>query len=141
MESNSAMKNLQRVLYASGAFDIFGGIYFILLVGEGKSIKEPLTHPIYSMIIASFLICLGLLQYLTASNIKRYVINIGIVMLSRVLYGALFFSYLIVAKDFPTTFLPTAISDLIWVIVYILLVAFSKEIQLKDLYIPSKIGV
>ncbi len=140
MNKLKGTKVLATVLYISGTFDIFGGIYFSSLVGTGRSITNPPTHPFYAVLIASFLFCFGILQYMTAINVRRYLLNIGIVTLSRLFYAILFFSYFLFAEDFPSTFLPTAIADVIWVIFYIVIISMSKELHFKELFLPKRMN-
>lgn len=133
----NSTKLLSNILYISGTFDIFGGIYFSILVGNGKSIDNPPTHTFYAILIAGFLFCFAILQYQTAYNIRCYLMNVGIITLSRVFYAILFLCFFTFAEDFPKTFLPTAVADAIWAIIYIMVVIFNKELQIRDLFIPK----
>ncbi len=133
-----SINTLEKFLFISGAFDFFGGIFFLFLVGTNRSITNPPTHPFYAILIASFLFCIAYLQIMSAFNIRRYLLNVGVAILSRVFFGILFFSCLLVINDFPTTFLPTVIADLIWVTIYIILVSLSDEVRFKDLFLPVK---
>lgn len=130
---------LANILRISGTFDLFGAVCFALLVGMEKSISNPPTPPFYSLIIASFLLCFAIMQFITSINLRDNLLSLGIITLSRVFYVILFFSYFIGSGIFPDTFLPTAIADLIWVIVYLSLTGISKEIQFHDLFLPNKV--
>jgi hypothetical protein len=138
MKKLKSINAIRRVLFMSGIFDIFGGFFFILFVGTDRIITNPPTHPFYTILIASFLFCLAYLQIMSAFNIRRYLLNIGVVILSRVFFGILFFSFLLMVNDFPITFLPTVIADLIWASLYIMLTILSDELRLKDLFLPQR---
>ena len=138
MNKSTSLKVLAIVIFASGIFDMFGGFYFSFLVGTARSITNPPTHPFYPILIASFLFCLAYLQLLSAFNIRRYLFNVGVVIISRVFYVVLLFVYLLSVKDFPTTFLPTAIVDLLWTILYIVLTLSSDEVRFRDVFLPKR---
>ncbi len=136
MERLKSVKTLTQIVLASGVFDLVGGVYFILLVGVDKSISNPPTHPFYAILIGIFLLCLGYLQIMSSFNIQRYLFNIGTALLSRIFYVILFTYYFLSVKDFPTTFLPTCIADLIWTVLIIFLIGVSNEFRVKDLFLP-----
>jgi hypothetical protein len=138
MQRLKSTKTLAMVLFASGIFDLIGGFYHAFLVGTSRSIASPPTHPFYAIFIASFLFCLAYLQLVSASNIRRYLVNIGAVIISRVFYAVLLFAYMFFVTDFPTTFLPTAILDLAWTIIYIVLALISDQVRLRDLFLPYR---
>jgi hypothetical protein len=138
MNTSKSLKVLAIVFFASGIFDMFGGFYFSFFVGTARSITNPPTHPFYAILIALFLFCLAYLQCMSAFNIRRYIFNVGVVIISRVFYAVLFFVYLLSVKDFPTTFLPTAIVDLLWTILYIVLTLSSDEVRFRDLFLPKR---
>ena len=138
MKKLKSINALVKVLFISGTFDIFGGIFFILFVGTDRSITNLPTHPFYAILIASFLFCFAYLQIMSAFNIRRYLLNVGVVILSRVFFCILFFSCLLLVNDFPTTFLPTVIADLIWASLYIILAALSDEVRFRDLFLPQR---
>ncbi len=137
MKKLKSINTLAKVLFISGIFDIFGGVFFILFVGTGRIITNPLTHPFYSILIASFLFCFGYLQIISSFSIRHYLLNVGVVLLSRVFFGILFFSCLIFVNDFPITFLSTAIADLIWATFYIILALLCDEVRFRDLFLPK----
>jgi hypothetical protein len=49
----------------------------------------------------------------------------------------IFFAYILFVDDFPTTFLPTAILDSLWIILYIVFAILSVEIRFKELFLPN----
>ncbi len=137
MKKENSLKTLKHVVFAGGIFDLIGAIYFSVLVGVNRSISSPATHSFYAMMIASFLFSLACMQIITSFNLKRYTINIGIVIISRSLYVVIFFAYFLSTKDFPITFLPTAIADFLWTLSYIALIYKSDSISIKELMIPK----
>ena len=138
MIRSKSLKALAIVFFVSGIWDTFGGFYYSFLVGMGRSINNPPTHPFYAIFIASFLFCFAYLQFLSAFNIRRYLFNVGVVIIGRVFYVVLLFVYILFVADFPTTFLPTGIVDSLWTILYIVLALLSDEVRLKDLFIPYR---
>jgi len=138
MTWSKSLKALAIVFFVSGLYDTFGGFYYIFLVGIGKSINNPPTHQFYAFFITSFLFCFAYLQFMAAFNIRRYLFNVGVVMIGRVFYVVLLFGYILLVDDFPKTFLPTAIIDSLWTILYIALTLLSDEVHFKDLFIPKR---
>ena len=138
MQRLKSTKTLAMVFFASGMFDLAGGFYYAFLVGIGRSIESPPTHPFYAILIASFLFCLAYVQLLSAFNIRRYLFIIGAVMISRIFYAVLLFAYLFFVPDFPTTFLPTGIIDLAWTTLYIVLTLISDQVRFRDLFLPYR---
>jgi hypothetical protein len=133
-----SLKTLAVVFFISGLYDMFGGFYYTFLVGAGRSINDPPTHPFYAIFIASFLFCFAYLQFVSAFNIRRYLFNVGVVIFGRLFYVILLFAYLSSAEGFPKTFLPTGIIDLVWSALYIVLALSSDEIRLRELFIPKR---
>jgi hypothetical protein len=138
MQKLKSIKALAIVFFASGIFDLAGGFYYSFLVGIGRSIESPPTHPFYAILIASFLFCLAYLQLLSAFNIRRYLFIIGAVIVSRIFYAVLQFVYMCFVPDFPTTFLPTAMLDLAWTIIYIVLTLISDQVRFRDVFLPYR---
>jgi hypothetical protein len=138
MAWSKSLKALAVVFFVSGLYDAFGGFYYSFLVGTDKSINNPPTHQFYALFIASFLFCFAYLQFMSAFNIRRYLCNIGVVIIGRVFYVVLLFAYILLVDDFPKTFLPTAIVDSLWTILYIVLALLSDDIRFKDLFLPDR---
>lgn len=138
MAKSKSLKALAIIFFLSGLYDTFGGFYYSFLVGMGKSINNPPTHQFYALFIASFLFCFAYLQLLSAFNIRRYLFNVGVVIIGRVLYAVLLFAYILLVDDFPKTFMPTAIFDSLWTIIYIVLTLLSDEVRFKDLFLPKR---
>ncbi len=138
MKKLDSINVLKTILIISGVFDMFGGFFFLLLVGSNKSISNPPTDPFYAILIATFLFCLAYLQITTSFNIRRYFFNIGVVTLSRLLFVALFLYSFLSIEGFPIVFLPTAMADLIWAVLYIVLTLRSDEVRFRDLFLPNR---
>jgi len=138
MINSRSLKALATVFFVSGLWDTFGGFYYSFFVGMGRSINSPPTHPFYAIFIASFLFCFAYLQFLSAFNIRRYLFNVGVVIIGRIFYVVLLFAYIVFVADFPTIFLPTGIVDSLWMILYIVLTLLSNEVRLKDLFTPYR---
>jgi hypothetical protein len=128
-----SLKALAIVFFASGLYDACGGLYFAFSVGTGRSVDSPHTHPFYALFIASFLFSFAYLQLFSALNIRRYLLNVGVVI-----FGRLFYVILLFADDFPKTFLPTGIIDLCWSALYIVLALISSEVRLKELFVSAR---
>jgi len=138
MKWSRSLKSLAIVFFVSGLYDAFGGFYYLFLVGVGKSINEPPTHQFYALFIASFLFCFAYLQLISAFDIRRYLFNVGVVIIGRVFYVVLLCAYILFVDGFPKTFLPTAIFDSLWTILYIVFALSSDEVGFKDLFLPQR---
>ena len=124
--------------FVSDLHDTFGGFYYSFLVGTGRSINNPPTHPFYAIFIASFLFCFAYLQFLSAFNIRRYLFNVGGVIIGRIFYAVLLFPYMFLVEDFPSTFLSTGIIDLAWSALYIALTLMSDQVRFRGLFLPYR---
>jgi hypothetical protein len=124
--------------FVSGLYDTFGGFYYSFLVGTGRSIDNPPTHPFYAIFIASFLFCFAYLQFLSAFNIRRYLFNVGVVIIGRIFYAVLLFSYMFLVEDFPSTSLSTGTIDLAWSALYIALTVMSDQVRFRGLFLPYR---
>ena len=133
-----SLRALAVVFFVSGLYDAFGGFYFALTVGTGRSVDSPPTHPFYAVFIASFLFSFAYLQLFSALNIRRYLFNVGVVIFGRLFYVVLSFAHILLVPGFPRTFLPTGIVDLCWSAVYIVLALMSSEVRLKDLFVSTR---
>jgi hypothetical protein len=136
MRRSGPTRALAIAFFAAGIYDLVGAVYYAFLVGTGRSFNDPPTHPFYSIFIASFLLCFTYLQFMSAFNIRRYLIVIGAVIIGRVFYAVLLFAYMASAAGFPTTLLPTGILDLAWTALFIVLTLISDELRIKDLFLP-----
>lgn len=75
---------------------------------------------------------------MSAFNIRRYLFNVGVVILGRFFYVVLFFAYIILVDDFVKTFLPIAIVDSLWTAIYVVLTLLSDEVRFRDLFLPKR---
>jgi len=133
MSKPRSLKTLSYVIFGSALFDLFGGFYFILMVGVDRAVSTPPTHNFYAVMLGMFLICFSYLLFLIASDLKRYLPCLGVTLLSRVFYVILFAYYFMMEGNNMLTFLPTAIADALWVMLIVLLIALNNEVSLKDL--------
>jgi uncharacterized YccA/Bax inhibitor family protein len=138
MAKLKSLKPLAVIFFASGLYDAFGGFYYSFMVGTGRSVDNPSTHPFYAMFIASFLFCFAYLELLSAFNIRRYLLNVGVVIIGRILYFVLLYAYMLFVTDFPNTFWATGIIDLLWSALYIVLTLITDEIRVRDLFFPYR---
>jgi len=138
MVTSKALKALAITFFLSGLYDAFGGFYYSFMVGVGRSVDNPPTHSFYALFIASFLFCFAYLQVLSAFNIRRYLLAVGVVIIGRIFYVVVLFAYMLFVADFPNTFWTTAVIDLAWSALYIVFTLISDEIRLKDLFLPYR---
>ncbi len=136
-----ALQVLAVVFFASGLYDVFAGGYYSFLVGADLAVSEPATHRFYALFIASFLFCFAYIQIASAFNIRRYLLNVGVIIVGRTFYTILLIAYVFGSDTFPTTFLPTAFIDMAWSVLYVVLAAISDEVRLRDLFIPCRTAV
>lgn len=120
----------KKVIIGAGVFDIVGGFFFIIFNGFLDSTTETTIYP---FMVGMFLLCLGLIQLKCASNVVRYFSIIGIATLSRVLYFIIVSVFLITSEPLASTYILTAIADLVWVILIGVLAYMHEGISLKDL--------
>ena len=136
MNKSKSLRTLAIVFFLSGLWDAFAGIVYLLMIGTIYT--EPPVHRFYAIFLASFFFCFGYLQILSAFNIRRYLLNIGCVIIGRIFYVILLFSYIFGFEGFPSTFWWTGIGDLLWSVLYIVITLTSTEIQLNDLFLPHR---
>ena len=138
MTKFKALRALAITVFVSGLYDAFGGFYYAFIVGVGRSIDNPATHSFYALFIASFLFCFAYLQVLAALNIRRYLFNVGVVIVGRVFYAVVLYGYMLFVRDFPNTFWATGIIDLLWSALYVVLTLISDEIRVKELFFAHR---
>jgi hypothetical protein len=138
MTTTKALKGLAITFFVSGLYDAFGGFYYLFTVGAGRSVESPPTHTFYALFIASFLFCFAYLQVLSAFNIRRYLFNVGVVIIGRVFYFVVLYAYMLFVADFPNTFWATGIIDLAWSALYIVFALLGDEIRVKELFLPHR---
>ena len=138
MVTSKALRALAITFFVSGLYDAFGGFYYALMVGAERSIDSPPTHTFYALFIASFLFCFAYLQILSALNIRRYLLNVGVVIIGRLFYFVVLYAYMLFVADFPNTFWATGIIDLLWSALYIVIALLGDEIRIRDLFLPYR---
>ena len=138
MAKVKGLKALAVTFFVSGVYDAFGGFYYAFMVGVGRSVSSPPTHTFYALFIASFLLCFSYLQILSAFNIHRYLLNVGVFIIGRIFYFVILNAYMLFVADFPNTFWATGLIDLLWCFVYVLLTVRSDEIRVRNLFFPYR---
>jgi hypothetical protein len=138
MNESKAIKALAIIFFVGGIWDTFGGVVYSFMVGAGGDLDNPPVHRFYALFIASFLFCFAYLQFLSAFNIRRYLLNVGCVTIGRVLYVILLYGYIFGAAGFPKTFWWTGIGDSLLSICNIALALASNEVRLRDLFLPCR---
>jgi hypothetical protein len=137
VDKSKTLKTLAIVFFLSGIWDLIAALVYSFMIGT--VFTEPPVHRFYALFIASFLYCFAYLQILSAFNIRRYLLSIGCVIIGRLFYVILLFSYIFGFEGFPNTFWWTGVVDLIWSIVYIVISLKSDEIHLKNLFLPHRV--
>ena len=78
------------------------------------------------------------LQFLSAFNIGRYLLNVGCLIIGSVFYIVLLYAYMLCVSDFPSTFWFTGIIDSAFTILYLVFTLISDEVRLRDLFVPYR---
>lgn len=135
MAQSKSVKTLAIIFFLSGLWDLGAGAIYAFMIGT--AFPEPPIHRFYALFITSFFLCFAYLQILSSFNIRRYLLNIGCVIIGRLFYVILLYGYIFGTSGFPKTFWWTGIVDLAWSILYIVVTLASREIRLKDLFLPK----
>jgi len=135
MKTSKSLKALAVVFFLSGIWDIVGGMVYSFFLSPFFT-AIPL-HRFYALFIGSFFLCFAYLQILSSFNIRRYLFLVGCVFIGRILYIILLYAYILGIPGFPKDFWITGVVDLIWSILYIVIALTSKDIGLKDLFLPK----
>jgi hypothetical protein len=69
---------------------------------------------------------------------RQYLFIVGSVIIGRIFYIILLYAYIWGVPGFPNTFWWTGVIDLIWSILYIVIVLTSDDIRLRDLFLPKR---
>ncbi|HPQ44030.1 MAG TPA: hypothetical protein PKZ42_07345 [Syntrophales bacterium] len=131
------LRPLAVTFVASGIWDTIAGILYLFVIGTGRLIDEPQTHSFYSVFLASFFFCFAYLQFLSSVNIRRYIFNVGCLIIGRIFYVIQLYAYILFYKDFPSTFWFTGIVDASFTLLY-LIFAFRGGLGMKNLFLPVK---
>lgn len=134
---NNSLKLLVFTFFASGVWDTIAAIMYLFFIGDGRKIDDPAVHPFYTIFLGSFFICFAYLQFLSAFNIKRYIFNVGCLIIGRLFYVFQLFYFIGFVENFPSTFWMTGIIDATFVILYIVF-AVQSGFGFRDLFLPNK---
>lgn len=134
MNSNR-LKPLAVTFILSGIWDTIAGILYFFIIGSGRIIDNPPMDPFFSIFLGSFFICFAYLQFMSAFNIKRYAFNVGCLILGRIFYVLLLFGFMLLVKDFPSTFWFTGIIDGGFTIMYFVF-ALRGGLGMRDIFLP-----
>ena len=132
-----SLKYLAITFFASGVWDTIAGIMYLFFIGDGRKIDNPGVHPFYTIFLGSFFICFAYLQFLSAFNIRRYIFNVGCLIIGRIFYVFQLSYFIGFVPDFPSTFWMTGIIDGTFVILYIVFTVQSG-FGFRDLFLPNK---
>jgi hypothetical protein len=133
MTASKSLKALAVIFFLSGLWDTMGGFIYAF----GTASLEPAIHRFYAIFLASFFFCFAYLQILPSFNMRRYLFLVGCVFIGRIFYVILLYAYILVVAGFPSTFWWTALVDLSWSILYLVIAMTSDEIRLRDLFLPQ----
>jgi hypothetical protein len=138
-QKKKTLFSLAVVFVIGGVWDVIAGVLYLFFIGTGRKIDAPPMHSFYAVFLGSFFLCFAWLQFFSAVNIRRYAMNVGCLIMGRVFYVVVLYSYLVFVKDFPATFWFTGVIDGALVLLY-LVFAFRCGLQLRDLFLPVKEG-
>jgi hypothetical protein len=131
-----SLKPLAVTFVISGIWDTIAGILYLFIIGSGRMIDNPPMNSFFSVFLGSFFICFAYLQFLSAFNIKRYVFNVGCLIIGRMFYVILLYSYMGFADGFPATFWLTGLIDGTFVILYFIFTVYGG-LGVGDLFLPK----
>ncbi len=135
ISNSKSLKPLALTFVASGVWDTIAGILYLFVIGTGRPISNPPTDPFYAIFLASFFFCFAYLQFMSAVNIKRYLVIVGSLIIGRFLYVIILYSFIFFVEDFPNTFFFTGIVDAIFLCLYSVF-ALKSGVKLKELFLP-----
>jgi hypothetical protein len=130
------LKPLAITFFASGIWDTIAAIQYLFVIGIGRKIDNPVIDPFYAIFLGSFFICFAYLQFLSAFNIKRYVFNVGCLIIGRAFYVIQLYVFMGFVEGFPSTFWFTGIIDGAFLLLY-LIFAFRGGITFRNLFLPA----
>lgn len=133
---NRSLKPLTITFFASGIWDTIAAIQYLFMIGNGRKIDNPVIDPFYAVFLGSFFLCFAYLQFFSAFNIKRYAFNVGCLIFGRIFYVVQLYAYMLMVKDFPSTFWFTGIIDGLFVILYFLFAMYG-ELKIRNLFVPK----
>ena len=131
------LRPLAITFFASGIWDTIAGILYLFVIGTGRLIEDPHTHTFYSVFLASFFFCFAFLQFYSSFNIRRYIINVGCLIIGRVFYVIQLYVYMSFFEGFPSAFWFTGIVDATFVLLYFTF-TFHGGLGIRDLFLPFR---
>jgi hypothetical protein len=131
-----SLKPLALFFALGGVWDTIAGFLYIFVIGTGRNIDNPPMDPFYSIFLGSFFLCFAYLQFMSALNIRRYAFNVGCLIIGRVFYIVLLYSWMVFVPGFPDTFWFTGIIDGFLMISY-LIFALRGGLGVRDLFLPE----
>ncbi|MFA5848305.1 MAG: hypothetical protein WC833_00335 [Bacteroidales bacterium] len=134
--NNKSLTPLAITFFASGIWDTIAAVLYFFIIGSGRIIDKPEIDPFFSVFLGSFFLCFAYLQFLSAFNIKRYVFNVGCLIIGRSFYVVQLYVYMAFASHFPSTFWFTGIIDGLFTILYIIF-ALRGGLRVRDLFLPE----
>jgi hypothetical protein len=134
---NRTLRPLAVVFASSGLWDMAAGVMVLFLIGTGRRIDSPPMDPFYAVFLASFFFCFAYIQIMSAADIGRYLFNVGCLILGRVFYVVVLYSFILFGDDFPSTFWFTGIIDMTFVMLYMLF-AVRGGLGVRDLFLPAR---
>jgi hypothetical protein len=135
--NNKSLTPLAVTFALSAVWDTIAGILYIFFIGTGRKIDNPPMDSFFAVFLGSFFLCFAYIQFMSALNIKRYAFNVGCLILGRFFYVVQLYSYMILVKDFPSTFWFTGIIDAVFILLYIVFAA-RGGLGVRDLFLPIK---
>ena len=135
--NKNGLRPLAITFVASGIWDTMAGILYLFVIGTGRLIDNPHTHSFYSVFLASFFFCFAYLQFLSSYNIRRYMFNVGCLIIGRVFYVIQLYVYMSYLNDFPSTFWFTGIVDTTFTLLYFIF-TLRGGLGIKDLFLPYR---
>lgn len=133
---NPSLKPLAITFFASGVWDTIAAIMYLFFIGDGRKIDNPAVHPFYTIFLGSFFLCFAYLQFLSAFNIKRYLFNVGCLVIGRIFYVVQLFYFIGFVEGFPSTFWMTGIVDGTFIILYLAFAAMGG-VKISELFLPK----
>jgi hypothetical protein len=134
---NKSLQPLAVTFAISGVWDTIAGIMYIFFIGTGRKIDNPPTDSFFAIFLGSFFLCFAYIQFLSAFNIRRYAFNVGCLIIGRLFYVALLYTFMGFVKGFPFTFWFTGIIDGVFIILYFVF-AVKGGLGITDLFLPGK---
>ncbi|UCH63904.1 MAG: hypothetical protein JSU77_05550 [Fidelibacterota bacterium] len=135
---NQPLRPLAITVAAGGIWDAFLGIGYVFLIGTGRSIDQPppLTG-FYAIFIGQFFLAFAYLQLLSAFNIRRYLITVGVVAFGRLFYLVQMVLFTLLVGGLTGLFYLGAVIDAALVGLCFFF-ALRGGRQLRDLFLPAR---